>query len=746
MKTKIEYYFDQPSTLDQSIRNEIEKSEKIILYALADLNERFEIAKTWFVTTNKAIWIFGNEEKLRLEFSSLRRISDEEGITSNSLGLFVDDESPIKTVFYTNRQKVVFSQVKYYLEQMIAGNELKTTQNADKIYQQGTLKHLDKSQSGDKQGGKILFRLLSYLKPYKKQLAFGSLGAVSATILGLLPAYLTGRMIDEVIRPFQSGQLLQQMAQSAAWKLFALLVGAYVMREFFIWIRLKMMAIMGEKIARDLRGELFHHLQKLGMDYFSSKQTGSIISRVSSDTDRIWDFVAFGVVEVGISLIMLMGLCFMTIYLDWRLGLIMTLPVPFVIASIFLHGQKMQGLFLRAWRKWSDLTDVLSDTIPGIQVVKAFGGEKREVERFDNKNETAFETFTGIHAAWTRFWPLLMMSIHAIALTTWFVAIPRLLGSSDFPLSAGTFISFLLYMTMFAQPIEVIGQMARMLNRATSSAYRIFEVLDTVPTMDISRSNQKVDRFRGDIEFKHVFFSYDGVRQVIKGMNFKIKAGEMIGLVGPSGGGKSTITKLLSRFYDITSGQILIDGMSLDEIEMESLRKNIGLVLQDPYLFHGSVAGNIAYGKPGATMDEIIRAAKIANAHEFILKLPYGYDTVVGERGQTLSGGERQRVSIARAVLHDPKILILDEATSAVDTETERKIQDALDELVKGRTVIAIAHRLSTLRKADRILVIEDGTIKEQGTHGSLMDQSGLYFKLQEMQRTMAEMMPLGGN
>lgn len=228
-------------------------------------------------------------------------------------------------------------------------------------------------------------------------------------------------------------------------------------------------------------------------------------------------------------------------------------------------------------------------------------------------------------------------------------------------------------------------------------------------------------------------------------MNFKINAGEMVGLVGPSGGGKSTITKLINRFYDVASGKVLIDGVPVEDLDMGCLRKNIGLVLQGPYLFHGTVAENIAYARPDADMSEIIDAAKVANAHEFILKLPYGYDTIVGERGQTLSGGERQRVSIARAVLHEPKILILDEATSAVDTETERKIQDALDKLIEGRTVLAIAHRLSTLRKADRILVIEEGVIKEEGSHADLMDKKGAYYKLQDMQKQMDEMMPLGG-
>lgn len=279
-----------------------------------------------------------------------------------------------------------------------------------------------------------------------------------------------------------------------------------------------------------------------------------------------------------------------------------------------------------------------------------------------------------------------------------------------------------------------------MLNRALSSAYRIFEVLDTKASIVDKENPLKLNELKGNVEFKNVFFSYDGVRPILQDLNFNVKAGEMIGLVGSSGGGKSTITKLIARFYDVNGGQILIDGHPLKDLEMGGYRKQVGMVLQEPYLFHGSIWDNIAYGVPNASAKEVIEAAKIANAHNFIGRLHLGYDTVIGERGHTLSGGERQRISIARAVLANPRILILDEATSAVDTETERKIQDALDKLIEGRTVFAVAHRLSTLRKADRIFVIGKGSITEQGTHSELLKiKNGEYAKLHRMQQEMSE-------
>jgi ATP-binding cassette subfamily B protein len=421
---------------------------------------------------------------------------------------------------------------------------------------------------------------------------------------------------------------------------------------------------------------------------------------------------------------------------------VMALPVPLLLFAIYSHGERMKKLFLKAWRKWSNVTSVLSDTIPGIQVVKAFNQEKKEEARFNQCNEIVTNEFNNIHNEWTKFWPLLMLGFQLILLSVWIFAMPRLIserGSED-ALSAGTFVSFLLYMTMFSQPIEILGQVARMLNRALSSAYRIFEVLDTKASIVDKENPLKLNELKGNVEFKNVFFSYDGVRPILQDLNFNVKAGEMIGLVGSSGGGKSTITKLIARFYDVNGGQILIDGHPLKDLEMGGYRKQVGMVLQEPYLFHGSIWDNIAYGVPNASAKEVIEAAKIANAHNFIGRLHLGYDTVIGERGHTLSGGERQRISIARAVLANPRILILDEATSAVDTETERKIQDALDKLIEGRTVFAVAHRLSTLRKADRIFVIGKGSITEQGTHSELLKiNNGEYARLHRMQQEMSE-------
>jgi ATP-binding cassette subfamily B protein len=438
---------------------------------------------------------------------------------------------------------------------------------------------------------------------------------------------------------------------------------------------------------------------------------------------------------------MLLGLGAVLISLDWRLGLVMTLPVPVFCWMIFRHGERINQLFIRTWRKWSRVTDVLSDTIPGMRVVKAFNQEGREKRRFKQRNDDVTLEANRIHHLWTSFWPGLMLAVHATTVAVWVFAIPRLLGNAagaEPSLSAGTFVSFLLYTTMFIAPIEVIGQMARTMNRATSSAHRVFEILDTQPEIVDVAEPLRLEPLVGRVTFENVTFGYDGVRQVLRGVSFDVQPGEMIGLVGPSGGGKTTVTNLIARFYDTSGGVIKIDGIDIRRLDTGHYRRQVGMVLQDPYLFHGTVLENIRYGDPDASLAQVVEAAQAANAHDFICRLPHGYDTVVGERGQTLSGGERQRVSIARAILHDPRILILDEATSSVDTETERKIQQAMDRLVAGRTVFAIAHRLSTLRRASRLFVMEDGKLAECGTHRELLAKpGGIYRRLYQLQREL---------
>jgi ATP-binding cassette, subfamily B, bacterial len=749
----IERYTDQPNRLPAAVRARIEHAfcgGPILAYALIDLDAALNLAEIWLVLGGDRVAIArpqpgaaGGWALQVIERARIKDVRHSAGLSSHLVVLSGGEagQAPLAVLHHTHRQRRAVDVVRGALagEGVVAagadagaGEDQADDRYADAVAgpireAQALVAHSDRA---------IIMRLLGYLRPYRRQVAIGMSAATGVTLLALVPAYLAGYLIDRVARPAQTGQLDREVAGGIALACVLAIAAAYALRSLLGWVRLRFMAFLGEYVARDLRTEIYRHLQTLSLAFFSRKKTGSLITRVTSDTDRLWEFLAVGIVDASLAVVMLVGLGAVLISLDWRLGLVMTVPVPLLGAFIFLNGRHLERYFLRAWRKWSRLTDVVSDTIPGMRVVKAFNQEDAERGRFDERNLAAARQFNEIHAVWTRFWPALTFGIHCLTVAVWFMALPRLLGRAAPALTVGEFVSFLLYTTMFVGPIEVIGQMTRILNRATSSAHRIFEVLDSEPEVVDRADAVKLAPVEGRVSFQGVSFGYEPTRLALRGLTFEVAPGEMIGLVGPSGGGKTTIANLIARFYDPVAGRVLVDGVDLRALDSGCYRRQVGMVLQDPYLFHGTIADNIRYGLPAADFGQVVSAARAANAHDFVCKLPHGYDTVVGERGHTLSGGERQRISIARALLHDPRILILDEATSAVDTETERKIEAAMHRLIAGRTVFAIAHRLSTLRRASRLFVIEDGRLTESGTHAQLMaNPASTYRRLVELQR-----------
>ena len=744
----IERYTDQSARLPPDARAALEKTfggDPVQLYAHADLDAALQLRSAWLALGPHHLGLArqtpdGRWQCTTTERNHIQKTEEQPGLSANTLTVLGDpDEPPLLQVRYSHRQRRTIETIRFILDNPQTLLDEGTSESADDRYAQTVAGPIREAQAlVAKTERAVLWRLLSYLKPYRKQVSIGMFAAMTITALSLVPAWLAGYLIDKVVRPAQDGALTTAEASQIATLAVTAIALSLLLKAAASWVRLRFMSVLGEYIARDLRTQLYEHLQRLSLSFFSRKKTGSLITRVSSDTDRLWDFLAFGVIDVSLSFVMLLGLGAVLIGLDVRLGLVMTLPVPILVWSIFAHGKIMERYFLRAWRRWSRLTDVLSDTIPGIRVVKAFNRETYERARFDKRNGEATDEFNSIHRVWTQFWPTLTLAINSMTVAIWVLALPRLLGTQAPDLSPGTFISFLLYTGMFVGPIEVIGQMARVMNRATSSAHRIFEVLDTEPEIIDQAKPLRLNPIQGSIRFENVVFGYDSVRPVLKGISFDVAPGEMIGLVGPSGSGKTTIANLIARFYDPMSGRVRIDGVDLRQLEQGHYRQQVGMVLQDPYLFHGSVIDNIRYGRPDSALETVIEATRAANAHDFICRLPHGYDTLVGERGHTLSGGERQRLSIARAILHDPRILILDEATSSVDTETERKIEEAMHRLIGGRTVLAIAHRLSTLRRADRLLVIEEGHITEFGTHTELLSNpQSTYKRLCDMQQEL---------
>jgi ATP-binding cassette subfamily B protein len=577
-----------------------------------------------------------------------------------------------------------------------------------------------------------LLKLWRFAKPYQWQLLMGFLLTLASTAATLVPPYLTMPLMDDVLIPYQNGKDIDTVLVS--WYLLGLLASAIVAWSLG-WVKTYILALVSERIGADLRTTTYQHLLKLSLEYFGGRRTGDLIARIGSETDRINVFLSLHLLDFATDVLMIMMTAVILFSINPTLALVTLLPLPFIGWLIHVVRERLRTGFEKIDRVWSEVTNVLTDTIPGIRVVKAFAQEDREAQRFIDANKHNLTVNDRLNRVWSVFSPTVTLMTEIGLLIVWGFGI--WLVSKD-QITVGVLTAFLAYIGRFYTRLDSMSRIVSSTQKAASGAKRIFEILDHVSSVPEPQNPVAMSKVEGRITLTDASFRY-GNRAVIKHLNLDIKPGEMIGLVGHSGSGKSTLVNLMCRFYDLSEGSIALDGVDIKQLKVADYRRQIGLVLQEPFLFFGTIADNIAYGMPEATRDQIVAAARAAHAHEFILRMPQGYDSLVGERGQGLSGGERQRISIARALLIDPRILILDEATSAVDTETEKEIQNALDNLVRGRTTIAIAHRLSTLRKADRLVVMDKGLIVEEGTHDVLIEKQGAYWRLYEAQQRQAE-------
>ena len=585
----------------------------------------------------------------------------------------------------------------------------------------------------DKPALSSLYRLIGFAKSSQWLVLLGFALMVASTGADLVPTYLTKPLLDNVLVPAYEHPESRSFS-AVQWYLLGF-AGFALLTWLLSWARTYVLALVSERIAVDLRNRTYRHMQCLSLEFFGGKRTGDLISRISTDTDRICYFLSVYVLDFGNDVLNILFTATILVYQDWLLALATLVPLPIIGYLIHRVRNRLRRGFALGTRAWGEMTSVLADTIPGIRVVKAFAQERREVERFQAANDRVFQANCRVNTLWSFFGPVVGLLTQVGVLSVWAFGAWRVFHHD---ITVGALWLFVLLTNRFYSRMDSMSRMVSAVQRAGASAQRLFAILDRVPSVAEPVRPVQPGRLRGEVEFRGVAFHY-GTRPVLRDVNLKVQPGEMIGLVGPSGAGKTTMVNLVCRFYDVAQGAILVDGVDIRSFPLEQYRRHIGIVLQEPFLFYGTIAENIAYGRPDASRTEIIAAARAARAHEFILRLPDRYDSLVGERGQFLSGGERQRISIARALLIDPRILILDEATSSVDTETEREIQLALENLIQGRTTIAIAHRLSTLRRADRLVIVERGRITEVGPHSQLLERQGTYARLYRAQFEMSQ-------
>lgn len=710
--------------------------DPVLIREVADLvaEENHCFGKREVVVTLNRVAVFDEAgvQLLSVPMTGIKSARTESLVGGARLELSMHTGDVLPVAEFTASVAARFSEMARGIEQLAKGEEL-----AIKLAQEKTrcdncgrlLPEKDGKCAACVKRMAIFSRVLNFLAPYKLQAFWVTLASlVTAMVATFAQPFLTLGITDKVLNIAGIGVAkgLPRLEFYVGGMLIALLVNTAMQ-----FLKSYNGSFLAANIAKDLRSQTYGALEKLQLNFYDKKQIGAIVSRVTQDTERIWGFLADGVPYLLVGGLTIIAGLISGLILSPKLALAILLPVPLVALIGSLIWKPMSARYYKVGQKWGRLHTHLNESLTGIRVVKAFVQEKGEMDKFTTRNNELAGAAVNADRFWSRADALVNLFINCAPLINWgYGGYLVLKGEITF----GTLNAMQILLWQVYGPLAWFGQVNQWFSRAMAGAERVFEVIDATPEGYEAPEAKRLTNVRGDVTFDKIRFGYDKSNPVLKGIELEVKAGEMIGLVGRSGAGKSTTVNLLCRFYEADAGSLKVDGVDIKDIALDDLRRHIGIVLQEPFLFNGTIAENIAYGKPGASFEEVVAAAKGACAHDFIVAKPDGYDTSVGEKGGKLSGGERQRISIARAILHNPRILILDEATSSVDVETEKNIQKAIGNLVQGRTTFAIAHRLSTLRNADRLVVLDKGKIAEVGTHAELMAKKGEFYKLVETQ------------
>ena len=745
--TTTSYEERMPDALADRCREALREGETIRIAAATDLTEDLRFEERWLVVTDKRLMRFdsngasmGNGDA-SIEFSDAKSAAVEELVGSGRINVVIGNEE-IEVLRYTATQRAKFARIARGIDQLIKDDPVDMQGEVDRT-RCGKCDRLLPEPNGICSACTnrlaMMGRIARYALPFKGRIALMVFLSLLFTLAELGPPYIMRYIIDDVL-------VADVDAREEALTFLYYLVGAFAIVRLGSYVleifRDRLSVWLGGRVIVSVREDLYENLSRLSMKFYNKRQVGSLISRVSNDTESMMWFLVDGVPYIITNLLLMVGILVLLFITSWQLTLLVLIPIPLLVTGGWYFWIRLIRAFRTKYYRWGKLVGLAGEMLSSVRVVKTFVQEKREMRRFRSSNEGVFRGDYESEKEAAVFFSTVSMLTSSGLILVWYYGGSAIIDDTFTP---GALMMFIAYLWMLYEPLRWFGELNTWSSRAMSGAEKVFEIVDTPAETEDRDVPVEMNDVKGEVKFSDVVFAYEAGKPVLHDINLHVQPGEMIGLVGKSGSGKTTMTNLLCRFYDIDDGGLMIDGVPIRDISLKDLRRQIGVVLQDSYFFSGSVAENIRYSSPDASFEQIMRAARTANAHDFICAKPDGYDTQIGENGKELSGGEKQRIAIARAIIHDPRILILDEATSSVDTHTEKLIQEAIANLVKGRTTFAIAHRLSTLRRADRLVVLDAGRIVETGTHGELLGMKGHFYRMVETQRASTAVMAVGG-